>query len=281
MTSIFPKRYTTIRVIACALMLQSVYALQVFAYVGLLWSRSWSTLKVAMSWQMLMCDTIWIVSAVGSLIASIALCRRRAWGRALYVWMTFTSIALTILLPVRLVILISLPFTGLFVALLYSKRSREFLEGGRHMPPTRTIRDLIRIGVLGASCLLHFFAMSFAASRTGWLPLLMPHGRPMSLLITAAIALLIGVALSPKGQRAWNCGMTLMIFSVSMTGQLLLYVTTSTPLVKYMPAPFRFTPFPWSVMIAYTGAVGLVATALLQWTRPPRRRLRPEMPDFS
>lgn len=281
MTSSFPKRYTTIRVIACALMLQSVYSLQVFAYVGFLWSRSRSTLKATLPWQLLMCDAIWLISTVGCLVASIALCHRRAWGRALYVWMAFTSIALTILLPFRLVVLISLPLTGLFVALLYSKRSHDFLEGGHHMPPGRTVRDLIRIGALGVSCLLHFFAMSFAASRTGWLPLLMPHGRPMSLLIAATIALLIGVALSPKGQRAWNCGMTLMIFSVSMTGQLLLYVTTSTPLVKYMPAPFRFTSFPWSVMIAYTGVVGLAATALLQWTRPPRRRSPLEMPDFS
>jgi hypothetical protein len=71
----------------------------------------------------LMCDVIWLVSTVGCLVASIALCHRRAWGRALYVWTAFTSIALTILLPFRLAVLISLPFTGLFVALLCSKRS--------------------------------------------------------------------------------------------------------------------------------------------------------------
>jgi hypothetical protein len=48
-----------------------------------------------------------------------------------------------------------------------------------------------------------------------------------------------------------------------------------------LPPPFRFTPFPWSVMIAYTAVVGLTATALLQWTRPPRHRPPLEMPDFS
>lgn len=280
MTSSFPKRHTTIRVIAYAMMLQSVYSLQVFAYVGFLWSRSWSTVKATLSWQLMMCDAVWLVSTVGCLAASIALCYRRAWGRALYVSMVFANIMLTMMLPFRLVALISLPLTGLIVVLLYSNGSCDFLEG-RHMPPRRTVRDSIRICALGVSCLFHFFAMSFAASRTGWLSLLMPHGRPMSLLFAAMITLFIGVALSPKGHRAWNCGMALMIFSLSMAHQLLVYVTTSTPLVKYMPSPFRFTPFPWSVMVAYTGLVALAATALLQWTRPPHRRPRLEMPDFS
>jgi hypothetical protein len=268
-------------VIAFALMLQSVYSLQVFAYVGYAWSGSWSTLKATLPWQLLLCDAVWFVSTLGCLAASLALCYRRAWGRALYIWTTVASIAVTISLPFRLNALISLPFAGLFIALVYSKRSYDFFAESHHMPPAHTVRDLVRIGALGLSCLLHFFAMSFAASRAGWLPLLMPQGRPLSLLIAATIALFFGVALSPKGQRAWNCGMTLMIFSVSMTCQLLAHVTTSTPLIKYLPPPFRFTPFPWSVMIAYTAVVGLTATALLQWTRPPRHRPPLEMPDFS
>ncbi len=279
-TPSFPRRYTTIRVIAFTLMLQSVYSLQMFAYVGFMWSRSWSTVKATLPWQLLMCDAVWLMSTVGCLVASIALCYGRAWGRTLYVWTAFGNIALTALLPFRLFVLISLPLTGLFVALLYSRRSSDFLEGNDHMPGP-SVRDLIRIGTISVSCLLHFLAMSFAASRTGWLLLLMPHGRPMSLLVAATITLFIGVALSRKGQRAWNCGMALMIFSVSTASQLLIYTTTSTPLVKYLPPPFRFTPFPWSVMIVYTGLVALVATALLQWTRPPRRRPSLEMPDFS
>ncbi|MBN3753747.1 hypothetical protein G3N95_12420 [Paraburkholderia sp. Tr-20389] len=276
----FPKRYTTFRVVVCTMMLQSLHSLQLFSYLGFLYSHSWSTFKAAMPSQLLMCEAVWLASTITSLVASIALFDRRKWGRTLYVWTLIANHAIGLLTPFRLFSLISLPFSGALIAILYSRQSRDFLEEHR-TPRERSLRDCIRIGALAVSCSLHYLAMSFSVSRTGWLAMLMPNGRPLDLLVVAAVALVIGLALSQQGRRAWNCGVTLMVFSVSMTGQLIVNVATSTPLVRYLPPPFRFIAYPWSVMIPYTGMVALVAFTLLQSNRPHTPGPALKMPDFT
>lgn len=276
----FPKRHTTIRVVVSTVMLQSLHSLQLFSYLGFVYSRSWSAFKAAMPPQLLMCEAVWLASAIASLVAGIALFDRRKWGRPLYAWTLIVAHAWGLLTPFRLLSLISLPWSGVLIAILYNRQGRDFLAGHRN-PGKLSARDCIRIGALAVSCSLHYLAMSFSVSRTGWLAMLMPNGRPLDLLFVAAVALFIGLALSPKGRRAWNCGVTLMVFSVSMAGQLIVNVATSTPLVRYLPPPFRFTAYPWSVMIPYTGMVALVAFALFQANRPHTPGPALEMPDFT
>jgi hypothetical protein len=197
-----------------------------------------------------------------------------------WVWVSAIVVALFAALPSRVLLLLYLPQTFVMFALLYNRLSSDFLRA-RPRPQMPGYRSAAAFACLAASCALHFWAMSIATIRAGWLVYLLPHMRPLDLLLPAVVLLVAGIALSTRGKRVWNGGMTLMVFSVAMCGTLMTCLSIGTSLVRYMPTPFQRVSIPWNTMTVYTGMATGVAYLLLQVGRPPRRNGPPlTMPDF-
>lgn len=277
----FPRRYTTIKVIAYCGILQSIYSLVQFAYTCELYRQNWQVVvHLHWPWQTWALYGISGVGAIFGLVAHVALAFRRAWGRTLLVWVTAICIALSAVLPSRLMLLFYLPQVLVSFALLYNRLSSDFLHS-RARPKLPGYRSAACFACFAVSCALHFWAMSTVTIRAGLLVYLLPQLRPLDLLVPAAVLLVAGIALSTRGKRAWNCGMTLMVFSVAMCGTLVTCLSIGTSLVRYMPAPFQRVSIPWNTMTMYTGVAIGVAYLLLQSGRPPRRNGPPlTMPDF-
>lgn len=269
------------KVIAYCGILQSVNSIFQFAYIGLFYQQNWRVLEhLQWPWQFWAMQGVFAVAALTGLVAYTSLAFRFAWSRTLLSWLTAISIALFAAFPYRLLLLLSLPQTLIMFALLYNRLGNDFLESRSRtdMPGYRRVACFV---CFAASCALHFWAMSLATIRAGWLVYLLPRVRPLDLLIPAVVLLTIGIALSTRGKRAWNCGMTLMVFSVSMCGMLVTCLSAGTSLSRYMPAPFHRVSIPWNIITVYTGMTIGVAYLLLQAGRPPRRNGPPlSMPDF-
>jgi hypothetical protein len=133
-----------------------------------------------------------------------------------------------------------------------------------------TARVLASFSLLAASSAFHYWAISYATVRTGFFAYVMPNGRPMTLLIVAAVTLVLGVAVAPRGSRMWSCGMSLMTSAAAITAMLVTYVPFGTSLVRYMPRNYQPIDVPWQPMVAYAILITCIALVLLRITKRPR-----------
>lgn len=264
------RRYTTIRVIAYHGILQNITALLAFVpFMLFLHERS---LAAFSSWsgQMWALQGVSFAAAIAGLVGHIALAFRRRWGRTLDVATWVVLSAASLMLSSWITVLIGLPLGIAGLALMYNRLSNDYLN----LPHTviePTVRRFASVGLLAASSALHYWAISFATMRTGAFGYLLPNGRPMDLLIAAAIALVVGTAVAPRGQRMWCCGMSLMTSAVAMLAMLLSYVSVATPLVRYLPHEYRRIAIPWQPITVYAIVTFCIALVLIRATKPPKQ----------
>ncbi|MDN7486941.1 hypothetical protein QZM35_04450 [Burkholderia sp. AU45274] len=266
------RRYTTIRVIAYHGILQNLTSLLQFVPFVLFvqHERSLNAFS-AWSWQFRALQCALFVSAVAGLISHVALALRRRWGRTLALATWCVSCVVWLLLSTWVPVLVGLPFGIIGFAMMYNRLSSDYL----HLPQAAsgsTVRHFVSFGLLAVASALYYWAISYAAAHAGAFAYLIPNIRPKNLLQAAAVALVLGTAIAPRGRRMWSCGMSLMTAAIAMLGMLTGYVSIATPLVRHMPQEYQRTAvvIPWQPIMVYVVVTFCVALVLIRVTKPPR-----------
>ncbi|WP_256702877.1 hypothetical protein [Burkholderia ubonensis] len=277
------RRYTTIRVIAYLGILQNFTALLQFVPIALLLlhDRSLAALS-SWSWQLWALQGVSFAAALAGLVSQVALACRRRWGRTLGVAVWVALSVAEIMLSSWPTVLIGLPLGVVILALMYNRLGNDYLSLPRAVK-TPSVRRFASFGLLAASSALHYWAISYATMRAGAFGYILPNGRPLDLLVAAAVALVLGTAVAPGGQRAWHCGMSLMTSATAMLTMLLGYVAVATPLVRYMPHGYQRVAIPWQLITLYAVVTFCVALVLIRASKPPKVNGREpwSIPDAS
>jgi hypothetical protein len=267
------RRYTTIRVIAYHGILQNLTSLLQFVPFVLFvqHERSLNALS-AWSWQFRALQCAMFVSALVGLISHVALALHRRWGRTLALATWGVSCVVWLLLSTWVPVLVGLPFGIIGFALMYNRLGNDYLSLLPQVAPGSTMRHFTSFGMLAAASALYYWAISYAAAHAGAFAYIIPNIRPKSLLQAAAVALVLGTALAPRGRRSWSCGMSLMTAAIAMLGMLTAYVPIATPLVRYMPQEYQRSAvaIPWQPIMVYVVVTFCVALVLIRVTKPPK-----------
>ncbi|WP_244136287.1 hypothetical protein [Burkholderia sp. BCC0405] len=267
------RRYTTIRVIAYHGILQNFTSLLQFVPFMLFVQHERSlTAFSAWSWQFRALQGALFVSAIAGLVSHVALALRRRWGRTLAVATWGISCVVWLLLSTWVPVLVALPFGIVGFALMYNRLGNDYLSLPQ-VAAGSTVRRFVSSGLLAAASALYYWAISYAAAHTGAFAYIIPNIRPKNLLQAAAVLLVLGTAIAPRGRRMWNCGMALMTAAIAMLGMLAGYVSTATPLVRHMPQEYQRTAvaIPWQPVMVYVAVTFCVALVLIRVTKPPKR----------
>jgi hypothetical protein len=276
------RRLTVLRVIAYSGILLATTWLIQFADTGIAYYKNWQSIVQVMPWRSWAIQGVSLVGELITLASCIGLACGLKWGRTLTVWLTVVWSVLLVMLSYWLPVLVALPVSALRIALLYNRPNSEFLSRP-HAVRRFNWREFACFICLAGSCALHFWSLLAIASRSLWVWKLISHGRPLDLLIAAAILFVIGVALAPASSRVWHTGVVLMTVCVALGAQLVAQIPASTPLYKYLPDPKIYGSIPWNVLIGYCVLIGAIALLLLQFSRPQGGPRRPplQMPDYS
>ncbi|WP_423394709.1 hypothetical protein [Burkholderia sp. LMG 21824] len=267
------RRYTTIRVIAYQGILQNITSLLKFVPFVLFVQHERSLIAFsAWSWQFRVLQGALFVSAIAGLVSHVALALRRRWGRTLALATWGISCVVWLLLSTWVPVLVALPFGIVGFALMYNRLGNDYLSL-RQVTPGSTVRRFVSFGLLAAASALYYWAISYAAAHTGAFAYIIPNIRPKNLLQAAAVLLVLGTAIAPRGRRMWNCGIALMTAAIAMLGMLAGYVSTATPLVRHMPQEYQRTAvaIPWQPIMVYVAVTFCVALVLIRVTKPPKR----------
>ncbi|VWC40820.1 hypothetical protein [Burkholderia lata] len=267
------RRYTTIRVIAYHGILQNITSLLQFVpfVLFVLHERSLNAFS-AWSWQFRVLQGAVLVSAIAGLVSHVALALRRRWGRTLALATWGVSCVVWLLLSTWVPVLVGLPFGIIGFALMYNRHSSDYLS----LPQATsglTVRRFVSFGLLAAASALYYWAISYAAVHSGAFAYIIPNIRPKNLLQAAAVLLVLGTAVAPRGRRMWSCGMSLMTAAIAMLSMLAAYVPIATPLVRHMPQEYQRTAvaIPWQPIMVYVVVTFCVALVLIRVTKPPTR----------
>ncbi|MDN7930399.1 hypothetical protein QZM52_03730 [Burkholderia metallica] len=210
----------------------------------------------AWSWQFRVLQGALFVSAIAGLVSHVALALRRRWGRtlALATWGAWCVVWL--LLSTWVPVLVGLPFGIIGFALMYNRPRSDYLSLPQ-VTPGSTGRRFVSFGLLAAASALYYWAISYAAAHTGAFAYIIPNIRPKNLLQAAAVLLVLGTVIAPRGRRMWNCGMALMTAAAA----------TLVP-QEYQ----RMTvAIPWQPIMVYVALTFCVALVLIRVTKPPTR----------
>jgi hypothetical protein len=276
------RRLTVLRVIAYSgILLTATWVLQ-FIDTGIAYYKNWQSIVDVMPWRTWAIQGVSLVGQLITLACCIGLACGMKWGRSLAVWVTVVWAVLLVALSYWLPVLVSLPVSVLKIALLYSRANNEYLSRSR-VTRRFSLREFASFICIGASCALHLWALMAIASRNLWIWKLIAHGRPLDLLMAAAVLFVIGVALAPARSRTWHAGVALMSVCVALSLQLVAQIPISTQLYKYLPDPKIYGAIPWNVLIGYCVLIGAIALSLLQFGRSRGGSNRPpmQMPDYS
>lgn len=223
------RRYTTIRVIAYHGILQNFTSLLQFVPFVLFVQHERSlTAFSAWSWQFRALQGALFVSAIAGLVSHVALALRRRWGRTLALATWGVSCVVWLLLSTWVPVLVALPFGIVGFALMYNRLGNDYLSLPQ-VTPGSTVRRFVSFGLLAAASALYYWAISYAAAHTGAFAYIIPNIRPKNLLQAAAVLLVLGTAIAPRGRRMWNCGMALMTAAIAMLRMLAGYVPAGSP----------------------------------------------------
>lgn len=230
----------------------------------------------------------WVVAAlwsIASLVACIAMLRRRTWARKLYTaGALVTLLAWLALLPWPLVSTAVVPVAAT-IAALYSKAAVQHLHAvPEGAPPPRRAR-IAQV----------LFAMSTALLYSTYLGMFLGHGwmydqfggRPPMYHFIAWFAVLgASVLTAPRGVRAWQCGVALMVFVVALTAALIGFLPYQGVFAGHLGATYR--PFEISLGPAGFGVavIAFVAWELLLLAKMRRNPKEPppphgDLPDFA
>ncbi|KVT73816.1 hypothetical protein WK56_09415 [Burkholderia ubonensis] len=263
--------------------LQNFTALLQFVPIALLLLHDRSLVALSSwSWQLWALQGVSFAAVMAGLVSHVAVASRRRWGRTLGVAVWVALSVAEIMLSSWIMVLIGLPLGIVALALIYNRLSNDYLSLPRAAKGPQ-VRRCASFGLLAVSSALHYWAIAFATMRTGAFAYMLPNGRPMDLLVAAAVALVLGAAVAPGGQRAWRCGMSLMTSAVAMSSMLLGYVAVATPLVRYMPHEYQRIAIPWQPITLYAVVTFCIAWVLIRATKPPKVNDREpwSIPDVS
>ncbi len=214
------RRYTTIRVIAYHGILKNFTSILQFFSIGMfIFNDKSSSIRISWSWQLWTIQGISLAVVIIGVVANVALAFHRPWGRTLDVAIWCIGSLSTLVLSTWVSVVVSLPLAAIIFPLMYNRLSTEYLSH-LYIENRPTARVSASFGLLAASSALHYWAISYSMARTGFFAYVMPNGRPMSLLIAAAVTLGLGVAIAPRGSRMWSCGMSLMTSAVAISVSL-------------------------------------------------------------
>ncbi|VWC52885.1 hypothetical protein [Burkholderia lata] len=267
------RRYTTIRVIAYHGILQNITSLLQFVpfVLFVLHERSLNAFS-AWSWQFRVLQGALLVSAIAGLVSHVALALRRRWGRTVALATWGVSCVVWLLLSTWVPVLVGLPFGIIGFALMYNRHSGDYLSLPQATSGS-TVRRVVSFGLLAAASALYYWAISYAAVHSGAFAYIIPNIRPKNLLQAAAVLLVLGTAVAPRGRRMWSCGMSLMTAAIAMLSMLAAYVPIATPLVRHMPQEYQRTAvaIPWQPIMVYVVVTFCVALVLIRVTKSPTR----------
>ncbi|WP_236858378.1 hypothetical protein [Burkholderia metallica] len=177
-----------------------------------------------------------------------------------------------LLLSTWVPVLVGLPFGIIGFALMYNRPRSDYLSLPQ-VTPGSTGRRFVSFGLLAAASALYYWAISYAAAHTGAFAYIIPNIRPKNLLQAAAVLLVLGTVIAPRGRRMWNCGMALMTAATAMLGMPAGCVSIATPLVRHMPQEYQrmAIAIPWQPIMVYVALTFCVALVLIRVTKPPTR----------
>jgi hypothetical protein len=279
------KRTTTLYVMIHASILQSTMSL---ISLGSFARFFWQDQAAIVATYTVQQRAAWAVAAlwsVASLVACIAMLRLRAWARKLYA--TGGVLALLTwfaLLPWPLVVAAVTPVAAT-IAVLYSPAADLHLRAVRVDAPQGWRTPVARVLFAAATALLYSTYLGMFLGH-GWMYGQFGGHAPLYHFITWLIVLVAATLVAPRGTRAWQCGVALMVFVVALAAALLGFLPYTAVFARYLGAAFRPFEVQWRLAGFGVAVIAFVAWQLflLAKMRPGPRTPPPphgDMPDFA
>ena len=229
----------------------------------------------------------WAIAAlwsVASLIAGIAMLRRCAWARKLYAAGGLLALlAWLTLLPWPLVIVAVVPIAAT-MAVLYSRAATLHLA----VPPSTAppARRVLAARVLFAAATALFYSTYLGMFLGhGWMYAQFGGYAPEYYFIAWLVVLIAATLVAPRGTRAWQCGVALMVSVVALVAALIGFLPYSAAIAHYLGTAFRPFELKWQLACSGLAVIAFVAWQLLLFAKiPPGPKEPPfhgDMPDFA
>jgi hypothetical protein len=279
------QRTTTLYVMILASILQSTMSLISLASFARFFWRDSAMIDATYTAQQ---QGAWVVAAlwsIASLVAGIAMLRRRTWARKLYTaGALITLLVWLALLPWPLVATAVVPIAAT-IAALYSKAAVRHLHAvAETAPPARRAR--IAQGLFAVSTALLYSTYLGMFLGHGWMYDQFGGRPPLYHFIAWLVVLGASVLTAPRGVRAWQCGVALMVFVVALTAALIGFLPYQGALAGYLGTAYR----PFEIKLGPAG-LGVAVIAFVAWqlllfvtTRGSPKEPPPphgDLPDFA
>jgi hypothetical protein len=253
------ERTTTLYVMTLASILQSTMSLiSLASFARFFWQDS----AVIAATYTVQQRGAWVVAAlwsIASLIAGIAMLRRRTWARKLYAVGGVTALlAWFALLPWPLVVVAVVPVAAM-IAALYSQAADLYLHAVPcDAPPGR--RTVIAHVLFAAATVLLYSTYLGMFLGHGWMHAQFGGYAPLYHFIAWIVVLVAAILVAPRGTRAWRCGVALMVFVVALTSALIGFLPYTATFARYLGAAFHPFEIQWG-----SAGFGVAVTAFVAW----------------
>lgn len=278
------KRATTLHVMILASILQATMSLiSLASFARIFWQDS-TTIAATYTVQQ---RGAWAVAAlwtIASLVAGIAMLRRRPWARKVYAaGGVVTLLMWFVLLPWPLVVSAVVPVAATIAALYSRAADRHLRAVPADTPPGR--RPLIaQILFAGATALLYGTYLGMFLGH-GWMHAQFRGHAPLYHFMAWVVVLVAAILVAPRGTRAWQCGVALMVFVVAVTAALIGFLPYSAVFTRYLGAAFPPFEIQWGPAIFGVAVIAFVAWLLLALAKMRRGPKEPpphgDLPDFT
>jgi hypothetical protein len=228
----------------------------------------------------------WFVAAIWaiiSLVAAVAMLRRRESARTLYARAGMATIAVWFaLLPWPLAVVGAVPIVWTALVLYRKAANRYFAEAS-----TGALTRRARVAQI-------LFAFSTALLYATYLGMFLGHGwmydqfggrPPLYHFVAWLVILIAAVIVAPRGARAWPLGVALMVFVFALAAAMIGFLPYTSSLAHALGQQYQPYEILWGPMFLGVAVLALVAWLSLQMARVRHGRQQPpshgELPDFG
>ncbi|CAN7692133.1 hypothetical protein [Paraburkholderia terricola] len=279
------KRTTTLYVMILASILQATMSLiSLASFARFFWQDSAAIAAIYTVQQ----RGAWAVAAlwlIASLVAGIAMLRRRTWARKLYaVGGVVALLAWFALLPWPLVVAAVVPVAATIRA-LYSHSANLHLHAIPADAPKGRRTLIAQVLFAAATALIYSTYLGMFLGH-GWMYEQFGGYAPLYHLIAWVVVLVAAILVAPRGTRAWQCGVALMVFVVALTAALIGFIPYTAVSARYLGTAFQPFEVQWGPAAFGVAVIAFVAWLLLSLAKMrggPKEPPPPhgDLPDFA